>query len=558
MKFENIEAIAKVIKDNPAKDLLSNERIAAARTRRFVTGEGLLEDMDKYELFEPTMFNVIKKKIAKTTRDLVERVLQPVSKVYGAKGGVRVYNLGEKKDEQFDAKLSDVRRGMSMKEWVQRVAHKAADVDPMSLIFTEVDREGNAYPTYKGTDSIYDYALSGRQPEYVIFELTPDEVKMLVANERIAEPGKEEKVYRVVDDAKDWLVKKKGEEVIELSSAKHPFKKVPGIIASDIPVYDSIRYESRLAPIIELIAEYFDDDSSKALFKKRQMYPREWSIELTCPKCEGQKQLEGEDCPACDGTGILTHLKPAQRISISLTEDGKTQAPTPPGGFYYLPTEVLTLICQELDNTEDKISATFWGTNKVRKTQGPNTNNTEIQTATGEVMNERTKEPKLKEITKWAESIDKHQTDNIKRKYFGQNAPESTIKYGDRYMTGTIEEVTAYYEDLKTKGAPISMLDRALADVYEASFDTNPAELRKHTILMKVEPFVHASTSDVLGWAVSQEIKDAKVYFGEWLATMNVIKILSLQEEGCRQSLKEYVKTNVIPAPAEEEVKKVA
>lgn len=543
MVFASEQEIYDIIRNNPNRELLEHERELSNSLRKYVMGEGLLDDMDAHDYeFEAKQLFEIKKKVSKSTRDLVERVLSPKNKVYQAKGGVRLYNMSESQDAAFEKYMNNVRRGMDMKSWIKNVADKAADIDPMSLLHVEVDESGKAYPTYKSTGAIYDYGLNGsRQVEYVVYELSKEDAAKI--EEYTASDNS--KLYRVIDDENEYYVSRVGEAYSIVLQVPHTFGKVPCVIASDVPVYDSVRFESRLMPIYEILKAYFEDDAGLNLYKKRQMYPREWSIEIACNKCKGTGDYDGEECSHCNGTGQAANIKQGARISISVGDDGKPMTPVPPGGFWQLPIKIVKNVREELSILEQQAKDTFWANDKVRKTGGTQVEGNSITTATGELINERSKEPKLREITKWAETTDRICTDYIKVVFY-PNTKESTIKYGDRYMHGSPEELSEYYEYLKAKGAPISLLDKALIDIYEASFESNRIELAKHMILMRVEPFVHSTVQQVLSWNVTAAIKDKKLMYSEWLATKTTLEILTLGEDGCKKDLEKYVSGLVV------------
>lgn len=558
MIFSNEQEVADFIESRPYGKEIDTARLVSKSLYKYVTGEGLVESIGYLPYFEKAAITDLKKKLVKSTRDMVTRLLQPMDRVFTAKGGVRAYYLPENKEEEFADYLDNVRKGMSMKEWMQNVSFKAYLCDPMSLMFTEIGKDGNPYPTYKSTEAIYCYLLNGRTPEAVCFALSDEEIKALVKQNIIPEPENDATIYRIVDGLQDIIGSYSAKVFTRHYSSKHGFKGVPGLITSDILAYDGKTYESPLMPVIELIAEYFDGDADKALYKKAQLHPREWSIVLDCPKCEGEKIRGGEDCDHCNGTGIQPHLKIADRINVVIGEDGKAAVPTPPGGYYSAPVEPWDKIKEDLAFIEMQCENTLYEKRGQNKVTGPQVKDAEV-TATGEIMQEKSKEPKLKKISKWGAGTEKKLTDWIKQIKYRSNT-DSTVVWGDRYLHGTVDELAIEYHNMVKNGAPAAFLDSMLLDILEAKFETNPLELAKQKKLIYVEPYVHYRIEQVAVWAIDDKVKLRKIYFPEWLNTMTNMDITNPKntETVLLAMLDKYIAEKGYSMPEPEPVKQTA
>lgn len=539
------EQLKEIILTNPNGKILSAARKSSDLYVKYITGDGLKDSIDKLPYFEKDELTQIRKKLTRSTRDLFDRLLQPIDKVWNAKGGVVNYNLSNTEESKFSAKLNNVSNGMSFDEWMQTIAIKAYLLDPMSLLYTDIDSEGNVMPCYKCTTEIYDYQLTGRKPEYVVFILDDDEIAGFVKSGKIPPPGKSDKLFRVVDDASDMIVIQKGRQINIAYSLPNFFKYVPGIIASDIPCFNSTQYESPLAPIMELAADFFNDNSSKSLFKKYQMHLKEWGIMIDCKKCEGTKVHNGKECDRCDGSGIEPGIKVSERLAVGVNEDGTAKIPTPPGGYIAPPVESWDMMNLELDSLKQDMNDTFWGNSKMIKTTGVNPNINQPNTATGEIYNERSKEPKLKKFSKWAQGVHKNIVDNIKKVvYRSPFINESTIIYGDRYLLESPDELLSKYNDLKKADNSYPVLNEALMEALEAIYAGNPAELRRHEILMKIEPYVHHTLNEVISMQlVPDDLKAKKVFFPQWLNDTDPMFIYTSNEQVIRNNFEEYVKS---------------
>lgn len=538
--------IKEILTGNPNKNLVNAGRAMNKELTKYITGNGLKDSMKRLPYFQNAELAGIQKDICRTTRALFEELLQPTGKVFTAKGGVTNYNLGEADTKRFSRYINVVNNGTSMSDWVRQTAYKAYLIDPMGLDYTEIDANGNAYPTYKSTMDIYDYELTGRQPEYVVFLTTDNEFKTLIDRGLVSKDDKDKKnkLYRVVDDARDVYVLLKGQSIVLIDEISNFFGYVPGYILSDIPVFRSKMYESHCSPVLELAGEWFSDNSSKSLFKKYQMHLKEWGVRFDCNVCEGEGVMDGKACTACAGTGQKLNIKVAERIAIEVNDDGQPKVPIPPGGYIAPPTDSWNMMNDELYDLKQNMNNVFYGSHKLTKTTGPETSNTNIgNTATGEVYNERSKEGKLKEISKWAQEIHKRQTDNIKIVFFNNvSVPESTITYGDRYLLESPDELKKKYLELKAKQASYPVLDRALMDALEAEYANDPMEMRRQLILMRIEPYVHHTIEAVLNWPqLDDSIKKQKLYFNQWVSNTDPIEMYMSTEEQIQASFQKYL-----------------
>jgi hypothetical protein len=538
-------------------ELLAHARQVSDELRMYITGDGLLEHIVEMPYFINTDLEAIRKAITRSTKDLTGRVLKPLDKVFTALGGARYYNLSATKEAEFDDIINkNVRNGMGMPEWMHNTALWAKLLDPMSLLYDELDENGKAYPTYKSTKSIHDYILNGTQPEYVILKLSTKEVGVLVQAGLLTEIPKEGNVFRIVDDAFEYYYHYAGGKSKELARLGNFFKRVPAHLSSDNVKFDSDYHYSECEVILELLKDYFNDNSSKALFKKFAMYPREWGIGAKCQTCDGTKTFKGEKCPTCKGSGWHTSTSVAQKQIVGVDEDGNAKIPTPPGGWYGVGKESWEMMNEELDKLTADVSDTFWGTSKIRRMQNSSVNDTNMSTATGEVIMERGKEPMLNKFSKWAEKVDKFHTDNIKRAMHGLDAEDSTIVYGRRYVTGTKEENIDIYIYQKNNNITSTLLNDTIAGIYEATYSSNPVELEARKKILYVEPYPHNTINEVLSWNLPDSVKNAKLYFPLWYNTITDLQVIIADEQALRDSLQSFADEMASKAPKIDEQQK--
>lgn len=562
MTFKTPQEIYDLLKANPNRARIFAYREESKKLRMLIYGDGLKEMLETLPGFERDEMFKLRKQLTRSVVDLFERILVQRNKVFTAKGGSKAYDLPDSQIGTFRGILNNVRKGLSIEEWIQKVALAAYDTDPMSITFMEINpATGIPYPTYKGTDNIFDYEHDGRKIEYVVFSLTIAEVGGLIKAGVLTDDDKNKTIFRVVDDSLDYIVRKGdsqgGTEYNVVKTYPNHFGSVPAIINSNEFYFRNNQFVSSIWKIKDLTLEYLTDCSTKIIAKKYQMYPREWGPRIDCTVCNGEGIVDGERCTKCQGSGEKQYLQVAERISMPLSDDGTMKGSNQPGGFITPPTEAWEAMNNELDKLETMANHTFWGATSASQTNGMRVGRggegTDQATATSNLLNEQPKQDKFKMFSRWAQETEKFVTDRMGMLVYPTSYKGSTIIYGDRYLLESADELMKQYEKLRSSGAPAPALDSALIDVYEAKYNGNPKQLRIHMLLMYVEPFVHCSVKDVQSLPIPDEIKRDKIFFSEWLQTISDVEIITSDEAMLRTKLREYAKQFelVKPEPAE-------
>lgn len=542
MIFKDIDQIVGLIKEPYYKAILDVARKNSAEIHMYVTGEKLKENIEALPYFEKDELTRLRKKLSRTTKDIFDRLLAPCDKVFTALGGYESYGLDKEKEREFVMFLNNIRNGMTTKEWVHNIAFMAKFVDPMSLTYIEIDSNGNPYPTYKSTAVIVDYKLNGRIPEYVILELSNEDKEVL---SQFTNVDTTLKYYRAVDELNEYFIEFKGEESKLVYTINHNLGYIPAKVNGDKYIFNSKYIASDLEPLMELVQDYFNDNSSKSLFKKYQMHAKEWSIASDCTQCKGEGVFGGEDCNRCNGTGREPSVKVAQSLSIPLNEDGSMSVPTPPMGYVVPPTESWQMINEELERLKKDIYDTFYDCQVGLQTAGINysgNNNvgSEQRTATEVILNEKHKEPTLKKISVWAADIHKFIADCCKKILYNASSG-SSVSYGNKFVLYEPQALMETYITLKREKAPITLLDDTLMSIYDAEYTNNPLQLKKHIILMGVEPLIHNSLSEVMEMNVSGELKYQKLAYSDWVKTKTDGEIILSTEDELRKDFYTFV-----------------
>lgn len=531
------EQVIEILKSNPNKKLLADARTLSTGLRNLVFGESTDSLIQEMPYFEDKQIQELRKKCARSLKDVFARVLNEREKVFTAYGGSETFRLSDSQQKELLQKLANVSQGMNLRKWVQHNSLIAFDVDPMSLTFIEYNGE-DVYPTYKSTSNIYDYDLNGRQPEYVAFELSNEDKKALGSFG--IEIKEQEKAFRVFDDALERYVVQRENNYMILKSYPNYFAKVPGILNSNIPQFNSKSYTTSIRNLDELAKELLTDTSIKIIIKKYQCYPKEWGLISDCHKCEGSKLFDGETCGECKGSGVKLNIKIAERLQISPGTDNSS-VPIPPGGYITPPIDAWNMMNEELNMMEAKMFDTFWGTNKMRQTAGTSTGtaNPNIETATEIMYNNQPKINVLNYYREWAQEMCEFIANGIAFISFKKNQA-STILFGDRYLLESPDEMLRKFMEAKTKNAPVAVLRAMYVEYLNNEYSDNPAELRKHVHLMDVEPYPFNDVGTVIGWPVSEDIRKRKLYFNEWISTMTNEQLSMMDKKALQESLNTY------------------
>lgn len=575
------EQIQQIVLKNPNKSLVDYGIEQNTKLAMHVDGRGMKEAIKHIEFFANKELYAIQKQYAISNQDVFGRLLQMEEMVFSARGGSSYFRLPtDEQETQMNALLSNVRFGISLRKWIKNFAIKAYRTDPMGIVFMEVEQQRitadgtlippNAYPTYKSIACIYDYKPNGRRLEYVCFQLTKSEAVYF----GITDPDLEgllndakTNYYRLVDDAKDIIVKKE-ESTVRLATNithKNPvantWKRTPGFIISDLMLYtDTNKFLSPLNLVVELADCFLQDRSIRDLQKKYHGFAKAVEPLLSCPTCEGTGYVSSNACPDCaikgadkgSGYKLKTKVSDVAKFPLEILENSGFDFRKI---FGYVTPDIESWNKQDnsLNDLEELIELTYWGTLRVKKTK-QNATNTDGQpkTATEIDSNEQPKEARLNAIAEWAESTEGMIADFIGEYWFEDTAFKSSITYGKDWIFRSPEEYMADYLTLRTKGAPDFTLDETIEKYYKAKYQTNPLQLEKYLKMLDVEPFPHLSVNVAKGLITDFTEYNCKLYFGEWANTVIDIDWIRLKPVHLKQKLKEYVLAKNLTEPKPE------
>lgn len=547
-------------------------REQSKRLNLHITGDNFKTAIEQMDEFETEQKKNLRQKYSRSNQDIFARLHRPIDKVFSASGGSVVINLPERSQKEFNIFLQSIRKGMSLRKWVQQIALPAYQIDPNGLVFIEIDEDGNPYPTYKSTQDIFYYKLKGREVEMVIFSLDYTQVDRyaLGANNYssiVAELDKNRKksrYYRVVDAFTDKVVEWDGKEVREIAELNlpNPFMRCPAMIVSDIFKFNSDIFLSPDSQVVELANSILTQNSVFEIWKNLHMFPKYWRVQSVCPTCQGHKVVNGVTCTSCDGTGFQKQSRVRDELLIPIpdSQDGKISIPTQFDGYSTPPVEAWDLSTSDLDRLYAQMYETLWG--YPPKEQAAVRVNSQDKTATQVMEEGNAKVQRLYSYSEWAESIEKFIIDLCAELLYGQAYKGCSVNYGDRYIMESPDRIWEKYSDARLKGAAQAVLDDLLRDYYEARYFGNPMALQKALKQMRVEPWVHLTLIQVQSLEIVEVDKMCKMYFSEWSSTLKDVDWVISTDDELRAKMIEYctAKYNLyeLQEPEEQDEKKGA
>lgn len=580
------EQIQDVVKNNPHKAIIKKGREISSRLQLHVEGVGMEDAIKKCEHFADPDIYAIQKQYAMSNVDVFARLLQQEDMVFMSRGGSSYFKMSDSDEQAMNSILNEIEFGMSLRKWIKTFALQAYRVDPMGVIFMEVDQlkvDSNgvmnmprAYPTYKSIFSIHDYKTTGRKLEYICFRLTNGEARQFgISHESLknTEDQKESFFYRIVDDKKDLIVMFKDNDQVslvttEMISQKNPlanyWKRTPGFIVSDMINYKNPScYLSPLHNVVELADTFLQDRSIRDLQKKFHGFAKAVEPLLQCGACSGTKYVDGLACKTCTPPGsteptgfkLKTKISDVARFPLEILEKGSFDF-AKIFGYVTPPIDSWNKQDDSLDGMEQLMEMTYWGTIRIKRpsTVGGLASNEPI-TATESTSNDAPKEARLNMTADWAEKSETLVADFMGEFWFPDKFKQASISYGRDYILKTPEQLMEAYQNLITKGSPDFSKDEALEKYYQAKYQNNPTQLAKYIKMLNVEPFPHDTVANIEKSSIIPfPDKVAKRYFGEWADTIPDIKWVVTPAATLIQDLKNFVTAKALTEPKPEPI----
>lgn len=500
--------ILDIIVKRPNKKVIDEAQKYTAKLMMHIKGINLDAYLEKINAFEKQDIINIRKKYAVSNKHLFSRINRPKDKVFSAKGGSVFYNVGDDATKKLIDNMSNIVFGYTIKQWLKVFWLPALGYDPMGLVFIEVGQLGNAYPTYKSINDIFEYQPNGRNLEYIIFKCDERVTKAIQAG-----AGTNGAVYRVVDDMFDKIVAVSGNGIITIQQETFPnyFMKVPASLISNI--YDPLKgfWISDQDDIVELADQYLREGSVKNIFKNYFGFPQAWEYAADCPECDGTGQLDGQTCSYCKGTRVKSRTDPSETLRLPVPQSKEDPILAPDVKGYITPDiEGWNKMTEELDMVEGMMFHTLWGSKQVDP-------DGKAETATGKFIDAQPVMERLCEYSDGAEMMETFITDLVGMKLIGKTYKGASITYGKRFLIETPDELWEKYQNARESGAPTAILDDLLNDYLQSRYSANAMELQKQLKFIAIEPSPHLTLADMgLFPQFPPDIMLRKIYFQEW------------------------------------------
>jgi hypothetical protein len=555
--------IEDIIKFQPQKQLIKDAQVQSNKLMTLIYGHNLTQSMKRDAYFEnPDIFKS-RQDGTMSNKDLFGRLFQREQMVFSAQGGSSYFTgLTNDQKVKLSETLDNIRFSVSLRSWIKQFALPAFRCDPMGVIFIEVDKNKNVYPTYKSIASVWNYFPNGRKLEHVCFRLTKKDCDTFeISDETLKDqqPDFVTNYYRFVDDAQDAIYKYENASVNLINTIPVVWKRTPAFVISDIISFeDTQKFLSPIHQVTELADSYFNDRSIRDLQKKYHGFLKAVEPLLQCGLCEGTGFLSGTACPECTpansdkGTGYKLRTKVADIARFPIkTGAGENFDFNKYFGYIKLPIDVWDKQDSSLNATENLINDVYWGTDSRKQTStGPQKDDTTIEeTATKTLANLQPIYARLNTTADWAENTENIIADYVGQYIFASSFKGSSISYGRYYILETPGELMDEYLEMKTKGASQSSLFAALKRYIHSAYCTDPSQLAVELKMINVEPFVHSTVAQVQAGNPAKIDYLAKLYFSEWRQLQTFDYLLATNEVTLRASLVTYAteKQKLIP-----------
>lgn len=472
----------------------------------------------------------LRKKHAIANNYLINNLINPYSNVFSAKGGRVDLGVSDSQRERAIAYLSDVRGGLSLKEYSKNILFDNYMTDPNGLTWVEISENKETYLTHKSIFKIKNMEVDGVNPKYVVFE----PVKL---------DDKGNNIVVIVDDANYYKCIVKGDSAINVIGndnntavivevIPNSFGYVPAVQNS--PNLDTLR-KIKISPlysVLDMLDNFLVNHSVKEIYYFLHGYPIFWMYATPCKTCNGTRYVDGEVCPSCNGTGHTASKDVSDILALKTPENADDPTIAPDVAGYVQPDlETLREMREELKYKYNELFFSLWGTHTE---QGTN------ETATGRFIDVQPVENKLSEGADVFEMLESKLSSIILTYHF-ITPIESHVTIGRRFILETPDKLMQTYIDSKEKNAPIWMLNELLLRYIESEHKKN-LKLQEYSIkMMRYEPFVHLTLEQVTSLNIPQIDKGKKIYFNEFISQFTIEQVLAMSDEQFNNQFIKYV-----------------
>ena len=531
MTFADDNEVLLYIKNNQSIcSYIKRSREQTTELKALVSGKMFTDYLiKKIEHIEGEKRAIARKKYSRSVIDLFERLLRPIDNVYHSTGGSTHIKLNPNELEVTLNSISKIRDGLSLGKWLEQFWMPLYHNDPAGVVFLEYKVENDraySYPTYKSINSIRKYEAKGQKCEVILFE--PVKAK---------DSTGDYKIWRVVDDLKDYTVIQRGENytVSEELTFEHPFGECPALINSNIIdiLDDDYLRKSPINPICETSKEYAQNQSIKTVYKFLHGIPIQWRYVTVCRDCHGTKKKGNSDCPTCDAKGFYESKDVTDIVNLP-TPTKDTPILQDIAGYISPDLDTWTQYTEELKFLENTSFKTHWGTVVEA---GAN------ETATGRFIDVQPVMNRLNKYADVSEYMENQLTEWIINGLIPSKNKEEkvvAISYGRRYIIESPDVILEKYEKAKLNGDATTILDRLFNEYLTAKYRNDPKWLGMALKKAEVEPLLHYTIEQVLQiWG--NEKAQEKTLFEEFWKTLTAEEVLDNDAAKLKEMFKDWL-----------------
>lgn len=485
------------------------------------------------------------------TRPIFKKIINSQSRWKTAQGTSKFYKFvknSDKLSKEFKEKiLSQSWKGGSIDEFIKNFLSKAIYEEFNGFFMVErpkiVEVEGKRYQEKDGirrllkeekalpyivfvsVDDVYNFKVTGKTVEYIVLKYG-----------NIIRDKKEIILYRVVDDEKDYILEKQGEEAKiseQFPIIDHNIGSCPAVNVSFInrTLTDDYTKTSPVDDIISLLDYYLHQMAEHLVTETLHAHPNYYQTGQRCVatshgvQCrEGRIQYEqgGESfdiaCPSCLGGGH--NLKKDASTTIILPakdEEGKAFNITNVAGYVAPPVDALTYQQAAIDWMENKILDAALGINNV-------SNSDKLEkTATEAMVNLKPLEDIISGIIDIIQGVETTLTNFLGKAYYADRYVNAEIIYGRKLNLRDENTLLKEIEAAKKSGASYLYIKTLVEELVYTRFIRSESDLARNIILIELEPLVGFTYEEVEGSAsVSADKKILKQNFVDFIQRFEI------------------------------------
>lgn len=560
MALTHDEIVKLIEKGTSSKMYLARKN--ANKINMHITGKKVKEFLEILDDYENPAQKKLRTKLVKSNRSLFSFILRPTDKIFTAKGGGISYNLPEARKKKLQEGISEISDGLEIKKYLKKVVKKQYIIDPNGILFIDIDKFGKLETYVINTDKIMWYENKGNVVKGLIFEpytldVENNKIEPNTSHKPLeikTEQSKDNKqYYRVLDENLDRIYVREGDRIYEQESDRlnNYFKFVPAIILGDEKDPNEDIYESLISDVVEDADRMLRLVSTTNVHDLAHLYPRYWSYEQACVRCEGEGQIvtnddpdnpEYSECISCSGTGVKKRTNASDEIVLPTPQDGDPIIAPNIAGFTSPDLQTAKFYYELIEGSKEEMFESIWGTTHEQAGKR--------ETATGRWLDKQPVQDRLRDISDTFSKFHEFMLDCYGKVLLKDPRYKSSVTYGSHYvMESPYELLDKYVETSKEKVSEITILD--LRDRYLEA-EHQGIELAKRKKLARIEPFPTLKASELTGLNLPETDVLRKIYFSSWVGTLKDSEIIFLNDDQLLGKLDEYVSGKSLIKPKQD------